>query len=58
MPPRPDDVLEPGALQGARPVLRGEGGSDALPPTRLPDGFLVPNVVPTTHLPSLQQQAA
>jgi len=28
-------LLEPDALKGARPVLRGEGSRDALPPTRL-----------------------
>ncbi len=32
---QPDDLLEPDALKDARPVLRGEGSSDALPPTRL-----------------------
>jgi len=31
----PDGLLEPDALKGARPVLRGEGSRDALPPTRL-----------------------
>ena len=28
------DLLEPDAVKVARPVLRGEGSSDALPPTR------------------------
>jgi len=31
---QPDDLLEPDAMKVARPVLRGEGSSDALPPTQ------------------------
>ena len=30
-----EDMLEPGALKGARPVLRGAESSDTPPPTRL-----------------------
>jgi hypothetical protein len=30
-----EGMLEPDALKGARPVLRGAGDSDASPPTRL-----------------------
>ena len=29
------DPLEPDAMKVARPVLRGEGNGDVLPPTRL-----------------------
>ncbi len=44
----PDDLLEPDALKDARPVLRGEGSRDALPPTRLASTAYVTFTVPTT----------
>jgi len=44
----PDGLLEPDALKGARPVLRGEGSRDALPPTRLASTAYVTFTVPTT----------
>jgi len=37
-------LLEPDAVKAARPVLRGEGGSDVYPPTRHDTGHGLPTV--------------
>jgi hypothetical protein len=44
-----EGLLEPDALKGARPVLRGAGDSDASPPTRLRGQPNKSNRPPTTQ---------